>query len=134
MWCNKCSSDKDENEFYRNKSRTSGRSGFCKSCMSTYDVSENSRRTSRRHYYRNKGKYYAKSNKYRASKLQATPKWLTKEMIKQMEDLYCQAKELDGMEVDHIIPLNGKDVCGLHVPWNLQLLPAEENRKKSNNY
>ena len=77
-------------------------------------------------------------NSYRrALEVQATPKWLKEEHYKQIESFYWLAKlqcELTDTkyEVDHIVPLKGKTVCGLHVPWNLQLLTERENRSKSN--
>jgi hypothetical protein len=75
--------------------------------------------------------------KRRASNLQATPKWLTTEQLKQILTFYVEAKRLEqetGVKyhVDHIIPLQGSNVCGLHVPWNLQILSATENLSKGN--
>lgn len=51
---------------------------------------------------------------------------------KEVRDFYLNCPE--GMEVDHIIPLDAKDVKGLHVPWNLQYLPPLLNKKKGNKY
>lgn len=64
---------------------------------------------------------------------------LTDDQIQQMRDMYWLAKDLGAVsgevyEVDHIIPLRGKDICGLHVPWNLQILPRDLNRSKNNRY
>ncbi len=80
----------------------------------------------------NPGKELAKTRKYAIAKMQAVPKWLSKAQIQEMQKVYetCPA----GHEVDHIVPLQGKNVKGLHVPWNLQHLPKSENRKKSNKY
>ena len=78
----------------------------------------------------NKGKTNALTAKRRAIKLNATPKWLTKEQKKEITIFYINCPE--GYEVDHIIPLQGKIVCGLHVPWNLQYLTRSQNAKKSN--
>lgn len=80
----------------------------------------------------NPGKHLEKTRRYQAAKMQAVPSWLTPIQIEQMQVMYDSCPE--GYEVDHIIPLQGKDVKGLHVPWNLQHLPKSENRKKSNKY
>ena len=68
---------------------------------------------------------------------QATPKWLTSEQRKQIVDIYehmrdCRAVTGEDYHVDHIVPLRGENICGLHVPWNLQVLPAYVNMSKSN--
>lgn len=81
---------------------------------------------------RNPGKYRAIRAKNRAQKLQATPAWLTEEHKAQIEQLYANRPE--GCHVDHIIPLQGKSVCGLHVLWNLRFLPARENIRKGNRF
>jgi 5-methylcytosine-specific restriction endonuclease McrA len=70
---------------------------------------------------------------------EATPRWLTPAERLQMRDLYVQARKLTELTreryvVDHIVPLRGEAVCGLHVPWNLRVITQEENLKKSNKH
>ena len=68
---------------------------------------------------------------------QATPKWLTAEQKLEIRLKYRLAIELSRRlktphAVDHIVPLQGEEVCGLHVPWNMEVITQEENLKKSN--
>lgn len=71
-----------------------------------------------------------KSTLFKKRLRQSTPKCLKKSLLKELGEIYRNRPE--GHDVDHIIPLNGKDVCGLHVPWNLQYLPSSLNRSKGN--
>lgn len=75
----------------------------------------------------NKDKVNYSCNLRRAKKFKATPKFANLQKIKK---IYLNCPK--GYHVDHIIPLNNPIVCGLHVEWNLQYLPAKENLSKSN--
>lgn len=75
----------------------------------------------------------------RAARLRATPPWLTQEQKQEIREFYAEAQRLTettgiAHEVDHIVPLVNKAVCGLHVPWNLQVMPTRANRSKSNRF
>ena len=74
------------------------------------------------------------ASRRRALLMNAQPEWVNKDDIK---EVYIMAKDIqwlseEKMEVDHIIPLNSDKVCGLHVPWNLQIITKTKNIKKSN--
>jgi 5-methylcytosine-specific restriction endonuclease McrA len=87
----------------------------------------------------NMDKVNFKSAKRRASKMKRTPPWISAEQLLEIKEFYILAKELqwlsdptDPLSVDHIIPLQGENVSGLHVPWNLQILPKSQNSSKGN--
>jgi len=80
-------------------------------------------------YSRNKAKQLAKYNFEKAEKIKRTPPWVDKQ---ELDKIYENRPE--GHHVDHIVPLRGKNISGLHVPWNLQYLTAEENMRKGNRY
>lgn len=85
----------------------------------------------------NKAKATARVARRRAQKIKATPKWLDNDMKNRMVEFHIEAQRLTtetgiAHEVDHIIPLKGKLICGLHVPWNLQVTKRTPNRMKQN--
>ena len=102
----------------------------CKSCR---------RVDNRKHENTPEGKIRKKRNRVLrvGRNRQATPKWLNPEQKQQIVDIYehmrdCRAVTGEDYHVDHIVPLGGENICGLHVPWNLQVLPAYVNISKSN--
>lgn len=69
-----------------------------------------------------------------AAKLQATPRWASQEAIRAIYQEAIKLTRATGIphEVDHIYPLQGKTVCGLHCETNLQILTEAENIRKHN--
>jgi len=90
-----------------------------------------------RHKERNPEYYKALTSVRKRRHRNATPKWITAEQKLAMRQLYLQAMKLTKLTgvryvVDHIAPLISDEVCGLHVPWNLQVMTQDENLRKSN--
>lgn len=126
--------------FGKNKPRKDGLHYYCKPCNAIMCNPASKKRNqnplrrqqcviaTRQWWANNPWKANAISAKKRASKLQATPPWFEKEKV---AIVYQKAKEW-GFEVDHVIPLKGKNVSGLHCWANLQLLDKSLNSSKGN--
>jgi len=87
----------------------------------------------------NKHKRLATVLKYKYNKMKATARWdseLTELITEEAAHLAKLREKVTGFKwhIDHIIPLQGKNVCGLHVWNNLQVLPAKVNQQKGNKY
>ena len=162
--CHTCKEIKTYELFPKQHSVISGRGSQCKTCVSArnkrrYEAKKETilervrkyrednkptlllkyREYSKKQYLKNKPQRNAITRKYQASKINRTPAWLTKEHRAQMEKYYVEAarlsKELGAKYVvDHIVPLQGKTVSGLHVPWNLQILDNSANCRKQNKF
>lgn len=134
--CSGCGDEKPLHRFHtRNRKRKDGSSyevpySHCKDCRRT---------TNRLHEKTPKAKADKRIRQalYSERSKNATPKWLTPEQKQEIVAIYehmrdCRAVTGEEYHVDHIVPLKGEHVCGLHVPWNLQVLPAYINIAKSN--
>lgn len=76
----------------------------------------------------------AVQNERRHRHRRQTPPWVDRNACRVFYEIASRASRCTGIpfEVDHVIPLAGKAVSGLHVPWNLAVIPAYQNRKKGN--
>ena len=121
-----------ENNFYKSASKPRGIESSCIQCeKKRYEKDKDwKNKQKREHYYvGNKDYFSEKARFYKLKKEYRTPVWADRESIKKF---YLNCPE--GYQVDHVIPLNGKYVSGLHVIENLQYLTIEENLKKSNKF
>jgi len=100
---------------------------------------EKYRKIAKKCYEKTKHKRFAWQALARAAKRNAVPKWVNGELKQEIQKFYVEArvktKETGiNYEVDHIVPLMGDNVCGLHVPWNLRVITRFENRSKANRF
>lgn len=156
--CSKCKESKEVSGFYKNKTQKDGYQNYCKKCMNSVNTDWQKRNKEKAKQYtdtwrkendnhvklvakewrqNNKGCVASHSAKRRNSKFLRTPSWLSLEQLKSIQleyELAAWCSDVTGTlyHVDHIIPLRGKLVSGLHVPWNLQVIQAIDNLSKGN--
>lgn len=101
----------------------------------SYEKHRDTRLAAKREYAaNNRPRYVHYTQKRKAAKGRATPQWANEEAIVAIYAECAKRTAETGIEhhVDHIYPLQGKTVCGLHVEANLQILTGLENRRKHN--
>lgn len=145
--CSTCGVEKPVDEFYKGN-----RTAKCKPCYREAQKPRDRGRDRSEYYKANKERMlgmnseWKKANshknasyqaKRRASLRDATPDWLTSHQLSEIHEFYAEAKrltEVTGIKhhVDHIEPLRGDNFTGLHVPWNLQVIPHYKNESKGN--
>jgi len=85
----------------------------------------------------NPEKINARKASRRATKRNATPPWLNKAHLIEIEAMYIYHQIFSAVmpdkawHVDHIVPLQGRKAKGLHIPWNLRVIPASDNQTKN---
>ena len=120
-FCNKCKQVHSVSAFHNNTATSTGLSDYCADCQKSV----------RRDYYLNNREKELTASRIREGRLKElqTPAW--SETFK-IREFYQNCPS--GYHVDHIIPLNGKNVSGLHVLGNLQYLTAKDNLSKGNSF
>ena len=111
--CPACKVILDSCEFSKNKAKPDGLNTHCKECHCRGTATTQN----------------ARQSKYRASKIDRTPSWASLDKIK---EIYNNCPK--GYHVDHIVPLQGELVSGLHVENNLQYLTMSDNCSKNNSF
>jgi hypothetical protein len=152
--CTKCQATKPINGFYKRSRSPDGHEAMCKECRLAHNRRWLAKNKDRHHeltrswYAKNREQHLANSKAYYEANKEnyleyfyarqertkrATPPWVDR---KEIRAFYAKAQRLSAetgvqYDVDHIVPLRGKTVCGLHVPWNLQVMPSSDNKRKA---
>ena len=142
-FCHTCELKLPVENFGKQKIRKDGLNPTCKECrnkkLAIY-------RKNNKEKIKKQNKKYITNNPHvqnnntairRCLKSSATPSWLTYDQRKESQLFYKLSKQLEKegdskYHVDHIIPIRNDKVCGLHVPWNLQVINSTENHIKRN--
>lgn len=134
--CSHCGVVKPLSEFKKDASKFDGRRAECRECSSRKQAEKREARRQReaakRALYR--AGQRQRTKKYKVSKRAATPVWADMEKIASIYRIAAELTERTGTpyHVDHIVPINGRLVCGLHCEANLQILEGSENARKRN--
>lgn len=132
--CGTCLSERDR--AYKARNREAG----SKRDRAYYEVNKERVKERQRAYYRDNAHSYKQNALQRKRQVRAhTPKWLNSDQKAAIKATYDQARDCEvitgeAYHVDHIVPLKHSLICGLHVPWNLQVLPGDLNDSKGNSF
>jgi hypothetical protein len=139
-WCRSCHKEKMKTKYYELAATSEYREAERVRVLTFLRDNPDKRREYGKNYSRDhRAEINAKLKKRYAAKRNRTPSWLSQDdawLIEQAYDLAQLRTQVFGFQwhVDHVIPLQGKLVSGLHVPHNLQVIPAWDNRSKSNKF
>lgn len=130
-YCGCCKTVKHFSQYHKDKNNSNGIASTCAECKSIENSGSYRRYydSHQKSYAKNKGKIRERAAAYKIDRINRVVPWSEHDKI---AEFYHNCPH--GYHVDHIIPLKGKEVSGLHVLSNLQYLPAKENLIKSNKY